>query len=234
MDILPDPRIRQELSELSGWPTIPQLFVGGELVGGCDIVTEMFESGELAETLGVEQPAAAQPPRRPRRAGAAAADRVAPRERGRRARSYAHERHYTVEQANAALPWVGERLDRIRDALASCCRRARARGASSRWTPTRRRRLSRAAPRRGAMLTLLTAADAARGDRRRAARPRPRAWSTSPSIRDGDEVYLCWEARRGSACALVARARRRASPAASRSSAAATTRAEPTGSACAT
>jgi len=56
MDILPDPRIRQELSELSGWPTIPQLFVGGELVGGCDIVTEMFESGELAGTLGVEAP----------------------------------------------------------------------------------------------------------------------------------------------------------------------------------
>jgi monothiol glutaredoxin len=39
VDILPDPRIRQELSELSGWPTIPQLFVNGELVGGCDIVT---------------------------------------------------------------------------------------------------------------------------------------------------------------------------------------------------
>jgi monothiol glutaredoxin len=57
LDILPDPRIRQELSELSGWPTIPQLFVDGQLVGGCDIVTEMFESGELAETLGVEQPA---------------------------------------------------------------------------------------------------------------------------------------------------------------------------------
>jgi monothiol glutaredoxin len=56
LDILPDPRIRQELSALSGWPTIPQLFVDGELVGGCDIVTEMFESGELAETLGVEQP----------------------------------------------------------------------------------------------------------------------------------------------------------------------------------
>jgi len=56
MDILPDPRIRQELSALSGWPTIPQLFVGGELVGGCDIVTEMFESGELADTLGVEPP----------------------------------------------------------------------------------------------------------------------------------------------------------------------------------
>ena len=54
MDILPDPRIREQLSGLSGWPTIPQLFVGGELVGGCDIVTEMFESGELAEALGVE------------------------------------------------------------------------------------------------------------------------------------------------------------------------------------
>ena len=56
LDILPDPRIRQELSELSGWPTIPQLFVDGELVGGCDIVMEMFESGELANLLGVEQP----------------------------------------------------------------------------------------------------------------------------------------------------------------------------------
>jgi monothiol glutaredoxin len=51
VDILPDPRIRQELSALSNWPTIPQLFHKGELVGGCDIVTEMFESGELAETL---------------------------------------------------------------------------------------------------------------------------------------------------------------------------------------
>ena len=59
VDVLPDPRIRQELSGISNWPTIPQLFVGGELVGGCDIVTEMFESGELAETLGVEQPEAA-------------------------------------------------------------------------------------------------------------------------------------------------------------------------------
>ena len=55
LDILPDPRIREELSSLSGWPTIPQLFVDGELVGGCDIVTELFESGELAEKLGVEQ-----------------------------------------------------------------------------------------------------------------------------------------------------------------------------------
>jgi monothiol glutaredoxin len=55
VDILPDPRIRQELSAISDWPTIPQLFFEGELVGGCDIVLEMFESGELAPTLGVEQ-----------------------------------------------------------------------------------------------------------------------------------------------------------------------------------
>ena len=72
VDILPDPRIRQELSAISNWPTIPQLFVDGELVGGCDIVTEMYESGELAETLGVEQPEDARGttagrPRRPRR-----------------------------------------------------------------------------------------------------------------------------------------------------------------------
>jgi monothiol glutaredoxin len=56
MDILPDPRIREELSALSGWPTIPQLFVDGKLVGGCDIVMEMYETGELAQALGVEQP----------------------------------------------------------------------------------------------------------------------------------------------------------------------------------
>jgi monothiol glutaredoxin len=57
VDVLPDPRIRQELSAISNWPTIPQLFVKGELVGGCDIVTEMYESGELAQTLGVSAPA---------------------------------------------------------------------------------------------------------------------------------------------------------------------------------
>ena len=56
LDILPDPRIREELTGLSNWPTVPQLFVKGELVGGCDIVTEMYESGELAELLGAEQP----------------------------------------------------------------------------------------------------------------------------------------------------------------------------------
>jgi monothiol glutaredoxin len=62
VDVLPDPRIRQELSALSSWPTIPQLFVDGELVGGCDIVTEMHETGELAELLGVEQPQSAPAP----------------------------------------------------------------------------------------------------------------------------------------------------------------------------
>ena len=74
VDILPDPRIRQELSALSNWPTIPQLFVKGELVGGCDIVAEMYETGELAETLGVAaagrraRPRPGRPPSRaPRR-----------------------------------------------------------------------------------------------------------------------------------------------------------------------
>jgi monothiol glutaredoxin len=51
VDILPDPRIRQELSALSGWPTIPQVFVKGELIGGADIVQELAESGELTRTL---------------------------------------------------------------------------------------------------------------------------------------------------------------------------------------
>src|ERR1700751_1427863 len=54
VNILPDPRIRQELSTVSNWPTIPQLFIDGEFVGGCDIVTEMYESGELQHALGVE------------------------------------------------------------------------------------------------------------------------------------------------------------------------------------
>ena len=83
VDVLPDPRIRQELSALSNWPTIPQLFVRGELVGGCDIVTEMYESGELAELLGVEAPsdapdaapAAAEPGAPPLQIGNNLADR---------------------------------------------------------------------------------------------------------------------------------------------------------------
>jgi len=51
VDILPDPQIRQELQELSGWPTIPQVFVKGELIGGADITQELAESGELARVL---------------------------------------------------------------------------------------------------------------------------------------------------------------------------------------
>jgi monothiol glutaredoxin len=51
VDILPDPEIRQELSALSGWPTIPQVFVRGELIGGADIVEELAQSGELRQKL---------------------------------------------------------------------------------------------------------------------------------------------------------------------------------------
>jgi monothiol glutaredoxin len=51
VDILPDPRIRQELSAISGWPTIPQVFVKGELLGGADITEELVESGELQRRL---------------------------------------------------------------------------------------------------------------------------------------------------------------------------------------
>jgi len=60
VDVLPalEP-LREATGEISDWRTFPQLYVNGELLGGCDIVEEMFESGELAETLGVEQPEAA-------------------------------------------------------------------------------------------------------------------------------------------------------------------------------
>ena len=51
VDVLPDPQIRQELSALSGWPTIPQVFIKGELIGGADIVEELYASGELQAKL---------------------------------------------------------------------------------------------------------------------------------------------------------------------------------------
>ena len=51
VDVLPDPQIRQELTAISGWPTIPQVFVKGELVGGADIVEELEQSGDLERTL---------------------------------------------------------------------------------------------------------------------------------------------------------------------------------------
>src|SRR3981081_2737971 len=58
VDILPAPRIRQELTAVSSWPTIPQLFIKGELVGGADIVGEMYETGDLASALGLVPPSA--------------------------------------------------------------------------------------------------------------------------------------------------------------------------------
>ena len=51
IDILANPDIREHLPEYSDWPTFPQLFIEGELVGGCDIITEMYESGELAPMI---------------------------------------------------------------------------------------------------------------------------------------------------------------------------------------
>jgi monothiol glutaredoxin len=62
IDVLPALQpLREVTTELSDWQTFPQLYVNGELVGGCDIVEEMLDSGELAELLGVEQPEAEVP-----------------------------------------------------------------------------------------------------------------------------------------------------------------------------
>jgi monothiol glutaredoxin len=62
IDVLPALQpLREVTTELSDWQTFPQLYVKGELVGGCDIVEEMLDSGELAELLGVEQPEAEVP-----------------------------------------------------------------------------------------------------------------------------------------------------------------------------
>ena len=63
IDVLPALQpLREVTAELSDWQTFPQLYVNGELVGGCDIVEEMFDSGELAELVGVEQPEDAELP----------------------------------------------------------------------------------------------------------------------------------------------------------------------------
>jgi monothiol glutaredoxin len=51
IDVLSDPSIREGIKDFSNWPTIPQLYVKGEFVGGCDIIREMFQSGELQQTL---------------------------------------------------------------------------------------------------------------------------------------------------------------------------------------
>ena len=70
VDVLPalEP-LRQATGEIADWRTFPQLYVNGELVGGCDIVEEMFESGELAELLGTEQPEGAKAPEPPSQDG---------------------------------------------------------------------------------------------------------------------------------------------------------------------
>lgn len=52
VDVLADPGLRQGIKDFSQWPTIPQLYIKGEFVGGCDIMREMFQSGELQKTLG--------------------------------------------------------------------------------------------------------------------------------------------------------------------------------------
>lgn len=57
VDILSNPEIRANLPAYANWPTFPQLWVGGELIGGCDIITEMYESGELQEVLDEAVPA---------------------------------------------------------------------------------------------------------------------------------------------------------------------------------
>ena len=62
IDVLADPSLRQGIKEFSNWPTIPQLYVKGEFIGGCDIVREMFQTGELQDLLksrGIQMNAAA-------------------------------------------------------------------------------------------------------------------------------------------------------------------------------
>jgi monothiol glutaredoxin len=62
VDVLKNPEIREGIKAYGNWPTIPQLYVAGELVGGCDIIKELFDSGELGTMLGINPPAADQPP----------------------------------------------------------------------------------------------------------------------------------------------------------------------------
>ncbi len=105
VDVLPDPRIRQELSAISGWPTIPQVFVKGELIGGADITEELLESGDLQrkldEALGAER---------------------APRGQGRRARARPVEQGGASRGSGRAAELLPDRL-RPR----GCGRRAHAR-----------------------------------------------------------------------------------------------------------
>src|SRR5690606_37210547 len=63
VDVLAHPEVREGIKEYSSWPTIPQLYIRGELIGGSDIVTELFESGELQKKLGLEEAGEIEPPR---------------------------------------------------------------------------------------------------------------------------------------------------------------------------
>ena len=141
VDILPDPRIRQELSALSNWPTIPQLFVDGELVGGCDIVTEMYESGELQQALGARAAPTPEPDRgrasAPRRSSTAASrSRTGcsptrwPRRRGPLSRSTP-----TAPCGRSTRPQLPWREVRARAARRRGCRRRRSGG----WRSAARR-----------------------------------------------------------------------------------------------
>ena len=60
VDVIANPEVRQNLPELSNWPTFPQVFIGGELVGGCDIVIELYQRGELKQMVEAAAPAAAE------------------------------------------------------------------------------------------------------------------------------------------------------------------------------
>jgi monothiol glutaredoxin len=62
VDVLADPPVRQAIKTFSDWPTIPQLYVNGAFIGGCDIVLEMHKTGELAEALGIHRAAVAPRP----------------------------------------------------------------------------------------------------------------------------------------------------------------------------
>jgi monothiol glutaredoxin len=82
-DVLSDPEIREGIKEYSSWPTIPQLYVGGEFVGGCDIVKELFATGEIFDALGLPAPSGSPPSIRISDAAAAELRRLAGTAQGR-------------------------------------------------------------------------------------------------------------------------------------------------------
>ena len=115
VDVLPllDP-LREVTGEISDWRTFPQLYVNGELVGGCDIVEEMFESGELAELLGVEQPGRGAPqapaPQQARPEPAAessAAGRSRPKRRRCSSATYVRRQRHTRQAARRRSARLG-------------------------------------------------------------------------------------------------------------------------------